>query len=117
MNTQRIYQLLLSIGILTVIAFVSEKSRVLASIVVVMPLNVTIALWFISTNTGGDASLSADFARMLLFGLIPTALFILASWFGFHRGWSLGRVLVLSYGIWLVATIVYRGIEWWLKTL
>jgi hypothetical protein len=117
MNTQRIYQLLISFGVLTVIAFVSEKSRVLASIVAVMPLNITIALWFISTNTGNDASLSADFARMMLFGLIPTALFVLASWLGFHQGWSSARVLVLSYGVWLVAMVVYRGIEWWLKTL
>ena len=48
MNTQRIYQLLVSFGILTAIAFVSERSHVLASVISVMPLNVTFALWFIA---------------------------------------------------------------------
>jgi len=44
MNTQRIYQLLISFGILTPIVFVSERSHVLASVISVMPLNVTFAL-------------------------------------------------------------------------
>jgi hypothetical protein len=115
MSPQRIYQLLISFGILTTIAFVSEKSRVLASIVSVMPLNVTLALWFVYTTTDGDPALVSDFARMVLLGLIPAVLFIVVCWFGFRQSWSLRRVLILSYGVWLAAMIVYRGIEWWLK--
>ena len=103
MNTQRIYQLLVSFGILTAIAFVSERSHVLASVVSVMPLNITFALWFVSGNTGGEAALSADFSRMVAFGLIPTALFATACWFGFRQGWSLGRVLAIGYAVWLAA--------------
>jgi uncharacterized membrane protein (GlpM family) len=115
MSTQRIYQLLASFVILAVIAFVSERSHVLASVVSVMPLNVTIALWFISTSTGGDAAIAADFSRMVTFGLIPTMLFTTACWFGFRQGWSLGRVLTVGYAVWLAAMGIYRGIEWWLK--
>ena len=116
MSTQRIYQLLVSFGILITIALVSERSHVLASVVSVMPLNITFALWFVSTNTGGDAAISANFSRMVAFGLIPTALFAMACWSGFRQGWSLSRVLVVGYAVWLAAMGVYRGIEWWLKT-
>ena len=116
MSTQRIYQLFISFGLLAAIAFISEKSRTLASIVSVIPLNITIALWFISTNANNDSALSADFVRMVLFGLIPTALFVLACWFGFYRGWPFGKVVVLGYIVWLVTMGIYRGIEWWLKT-
>ena len=116
MSTQRIWQLLISFGILTAIAFISEKSRALASIVAVMPLNITIALWFVSTSSGGDSSLISDFTRMMFFGIIPSILFIIAAWLGFRQGWPLGKVLILSYGVWLAATCLYRGIEWWLKT-
>jgi len=115
MSTQRIYQLLLSFGIITTVAFISDKSRVLASIVSVMPVNVTLALWFVYTNTDGNAGLSADFSRMVLFGLLPAVLFVMACWFGFRQGWPLARVLVLSYAVWLAAMGLYRGIEWWLK--
>ena len=116
MSAQRIYQLLISFGILTAIAFISERSRVLASVVSVMPLNVTFALWFVSTSTGGDAAISADFSRMVTFGLIPTALFATACWFGFRQGWSLGRVLAVGYAVWLAAMGLYRLIEWRLQT-
>jgi len=115
MSTQRIYQLLISFIILAVIAFISERSHVLASVVSVMPLNITFALWFVYTSAGGDAALSADFSRMVIFGLTPTMLFAVACWFGFRQGWSLGRVLVVSYAVWLAAMGIYRGIEWWLK--
>lgn len=115
MGAQRIYQLLISFGILTVIAFLSERSHVLASVVSVMPLNIAFALWFISTHTGGDAALSADFSRMATLGLIPTMLFTTVCWFGFRQGWSLGRVLIMGYGVWLAAMGLYRLIEWWLQ--
>ena len=117
MSTQRIYQLLLSFGVIAAIAYISEKSRVLASIVSVMPLNVTLALWFTYTNTDGNSTLSADFGRMLLFGLFPAVLFVVACWFGFRHGWPLGRVLVVGYAVWLAAMGLYRGIEWCLKTM
>ena len=116
MSTQRIYQLLVSFGILTVIALVSERSHVLASVISVMPFNITFGLWFVYTSNGGDAALSADFSRMVILGLIPTMLFTAACWFGFRQGWPLGRVLVVSYAVWLAAMGIYRGIEWWLQT-
>ena len=116
MSTQRIYQLLISFIILAVIAFISERSRVLASVVSVMPLTITFALWFVSTSTGADAVISAEFSRMMTLGLIPTMLFTTACWFGFRRGWSVGRVVIVGYAVWLATMGLYRGIEWWLKT-
>ncbi len=114
MSTQRIYQLLVACAVLTIIAFISAESRALASVLSTMPLNITFALWFVAGNTGGDTALAADFSRMVLLGLIPTALFAAACWFFFRQGWPVGRVLLASYGVWLAAIGVYRGVEWWL---
>jgi hypothetical protein len=116
MSTQHIYQLLVSCGVLTVIAVISERSHVLASVASVMPLNITFALWFISTRTDSSAALSADYSRMATFGLIPTMLFTAACWFGFRQGWPFGRVVVVGYAVWLAAMGLYRGMEWWLQT-
>jgi hypothetical protein len=101
----------------TAIAFVSDKSRVLASVLSVVPLNVTLALWFTYTNTDGNAVLSADFSRMVLFGLIPALFFVAACWFGFRHGSPLGRVLAVGYAVWLAAMGLYRAIEWGLKKI
>ena len=65
MSAQRFYQLVVSFGILTAIAFITERSHVLASIVSVMPLNITVTLWFLSSRTDSSAALSADFSRLL----------------------------------------------------
>ena len=111
MNTQRIYQLLISFAIITAIALVSDRSRVGASILSVMPLSMTLGMWFIYTGTSGGAGVTADFTRMVLFGLIPTALFAVACWFGFRQGWSLMVVLAVGYGVWLVAMGLYRLID------
>jgi hypothetical protein len=112
MGTQRIVQILISFLIITTIAFVSERSRVLASIITVMPINVTIGLWFIHTSGQADTAALADFTRMVLLGLIPTALFIVVCWLGFKQEWPFGRVIVTGYAVWLVAILVYRFIEW-----
>jgi len=111
MNTQRVYQLLISFTIITAIAFVSDRSRVMASVLSVMPLSMTLGMWFVYTGTNGGAGVTADFVRMILFGLIPTALFTLVCWYGFRQGWPLWVVLVAGYSIWLLAMGFYRLID------
>jgi hypothetical protein len=68
-------------------------------------------LWFVYTGSQGDAAVSADFSRMMLLGLIPTALFVVACWFGFKQEWPLGRVIVVGYAVWLVSILLYRFID------
>jgi uncharacterized membrane protein (GlpM family) len=114
-SSQRLIQLLLSFVVLTVVALLSERSHVLSAITAVMPLKVTIALWFIFSDSGGDPVLSSEFCRTALLALIPTAVFLLACVFGFSRTWPLGRVLLVGYAVWLVSVGAYRSVEWWLK--
>ena len=115
MSTQRIVQLLISFAVLIVVALLSERSRALAAIAAVMPLKVTIALLFVFSDTGGDRVLAADFCRVALLALIPTAVFLLACWLGLGKSWPLARVVAVAYIVWLASLGVYRGIEWWLR--
>jgi hypothetical protein len=112
LSTQRIVLLLVSYLVITAFAFVSEKSRVLAAVIAVFPINVTLGIWFVYTNTHGNPQVLADFLRMLFFGLVPALLFVAACWFGVHRGWSFDRILLLGGVTWIVAMAAYRGIEW-----
>ena len=109
---QRILQLLISILVAAAIALASERSRVLASVFSVVPLNITIGLRFVFTGTDGTAALTADFARLVLFGLAPTALFVVACWFGIRQGWPLWRALAVRYVVWLSAMAIIRIFEW-----
>jgi len=116
MSTQRFYQLLIAFGSITLIALASERSHVLASFVTVIPVNIMLGIWFLYTSTGGDTAIIAGYTRMVLCGLFPVMLFTSSCWLGFRQGWSLRRVLVVSCAVWLAATVVYRGIEWWVST-
>jgi len=115
MSTQRIVQLLVAFASITVISLVSQRSSVLTSIVAVMPINTTAALWFIYTGSGGDSAVAADFARLAFFALIPVMLFTITCSLCFRRGWSLKAVLATGYGVWFTATVCYRAIERWVS--
>ena len=112
-STQRIVQLLISFAILTGVALVSEKSRSLAGILAVLPLNVTLALWLVASNNPGDSKLAADFSRMMMLGLLPGILFLGVCWAAFRRGWTLPQAIGAGYLTWTLAMGAYKGIEWW----
>ncbi len=111
----RLLQLLVSCLVITLIAMLGEHSRKLASIVAVFPVNILLASWFVYTATDGGAPASADFLRMTFFGLSATMLFYAAGWYGFSRGWSPGRVLLLSSLAWLTAIGIYQLVGSWFK--
>ena len=96
MSAQRFHHLVLSLVLVTVIALLSERSRLLTAIVSPMPLKVALALWFVFSDTGGDLGLAIDFCRMALLGLIPTAAFLLACSCALRRGWGLGGASPLA---------------------
>ena len=113
MSTQRIVQLLISFAILTGVALISEKSRSLAGILAVLPINVTLALWLVASNNPDDSKLAADFSRMMLLGLLPGIVFLGVCWAAFRRGWSLPLAIGTGYVVWALAMGAYKGIEWW----
>jgi len=116
MSAHRLYQLLVAFGTIGAIALASERSHVLASFVSVIPVNITVAIWFLFGRTGGDTAVVADYTRMALLGLFPVLLFTLTCWLCLRQGWQLKRVLVAGYAVWITATIVYRATEWWWRT-
>lgn len=109
MSLTKVYQLLLSMGILTVVAIVSERHRDVAGLLAAMPLQIPLAIWIAYTSAGGNAEQTTGFARAAFFGIIPTAIFCLAVWLALSRGIRLPQVYVLAYSIWIVSVFLsYR---------
>jgi hypothetical protein len=105
----RVYQLLLSMAVLTVIAFVGDRHRDLAGLLAAMPLQIPLAIWIMYSNTGGNLEQTAEFARAAFYGIIPTVIFCLAAWLALSRGLQLSRVYVVAYATWMVSLFVsYR---------
>jgi hypothetical protein len=100
MNWQRLLPTLASIAIILLITVLRDKSRLLAAIIAVTPINIPLALWVISGSTGEDPTQLADFTRAIFIGLIPVLLWVIIAFFAFRAGWSLWTTFGLAYLVW-----------------
>jgi hypothetical protein len=108
----KVYQLILSMGVLTAVAMVGERHRDVAGLLAAMPLQIPLAIWILYSNTGGNLEQTTEFARAAFFGIIPTAIFCLAAWAALSRGTRLPHVYLLAYAIWVVSVLLsYRLIS------
>jgi hypothetical protein len=105
----RVLPVIVSILIIIAVAVLRDRSRLLAAILATMPTNIPLALWVLS---GGEAFQQADFADVLqniLFGLVPTFVFVIIALLAARAGWSLVPMLLAGYLGWGVVL----GISFW----
>ncbi len=112
MNWQRFLPTLTSIIIILVITVLRDRSRTLAAILAVMPLNIPLVLWIVSGATGADSTQLAQFTWSLLLGLIPVFLWVLIVFLAFRCGWSLWPALGLAYLVWAILLGLGFAVGW-----
>jgi hypothetical protein len=96
---ERVLPVLVSIGVIIVVAIVREHSRTFAAIAATMPINIPLALWIVFSADDNPTSRTA-FAEGLLIGILPTVLFLVVSWLVVRAGWPLIPTLVAGYTAW-----------------
>jgi len=102
---EKVYPVVVSIGIIIFVSAASERFRPVAAITAVMPLTAPLALWIVFQNTGGDHQATAQFVGTMLWGLIATWVFLLVCWLALRARWSLPAVLLAGYGAWLLSVL------------
>ncbi len=100
MNWQRMLPTLTSIVIILAITLLREKSRMLAALIAVTPINIPLALWIVSGSNGDDPLYLANFSRTLFLGLIPVLLWLVTAFLAFRAGWSLWATFEVAYVVW-----------------
>ena len=106
LSLTKVYQLGLSMVVLTVVAFIGERHRGLAGLLAAMPLQIPLAIWIVYSSTNGNPGQTTEFARAAFFGIIPTAIFCLVCWLALSHKLALPWVYVVAYGVWLVAVLI-----------
>jgi peptidoglycan/LPS O-acetylase OafA/YrhL len=112
MNWQRLVPTLTSIALILVITFLRDKSRTLAAIIAVTPINIPLALWIVSGATGDDPASLADVSRALFVGLIPVFLWLVTAFLAFRAGWSLWATFGLAYLVWAALLGLGFAVGW-----
>jgi hypothetical protein len=95
-----IYRILVGCALITAVALISDRSRVLAGILGTAPINIPIILWILWGKAEGDYAGVEITARSMVLGIASTACFIAVCWYGFHRRWPFALTLAAGYLVW-----------------
>jgi len=111
-NWQRTLPVLISIGIILAVAFLRDRSRTLAAILAVMPINIPLALWVIASGADGDPQVIGNTIRAMFIGLIPGFVWLGVVLLLVRAGWMILPAIGLGYAIWavLIAGLFWLGV-------
>lgn len=99
----RVLPVLVSMGIIILVAVLREYSKTFAAIAATMPINIPLALWIAASGEGQNAAMMAQFTQAILINIWPTVVFIIIVWLAARAGWSLMPMLIGGYVGWGVS--------------
>ncbi len=103
-----------SIGVIILVAVLQRYSRTLAAITATMPLNIPLSLWVVSQASGEDRAAVASYMDGMLWGILPTVVFVFAAWLAVRAGWKLAPTIAVGYAAWAAAVAVFFGVRRWI---
>jgi hypothetical protein len=97
---RNIAPVLVSIGVILLVAVLRNHSRTLAAITATMPINIPLALWIVYSGAPADRAAMTTFVEGLVVGIIPTFAFLLVAWLAVRQGWPLPAIIGGGYVAW-----------------
>jgi hypothetical protein len=101
-----------SILVILAVAVLRQYSRTLAAITATMPLNIPLSMWIIYAAEQENSAALADYTASLIWGLVPTIVFMFVAWLTLRAGWTLLPTLVASYAAWALILGMMLAIRW-----
>lgn len=112
---RNILPVLISIGVILLVAVLRNYSRTLAAITATMPINIPLALWIVHSAAPDDKAGMITFSEGLVIGLIPTFAFLLVAWLAARAELSLAVMIGGSYAAWGVCLGGLLLVQHWLR--
>lgn len=101
-------KLLLTNVVIVACTQIGRKFPTLGGLIATMPLTSLIVLVWLAADNPGNTRLLTDYTRGVLWGIIPTILFFIATYVCFRRELPLSVVLCAAFGVWLTAALVHQ---------
>lgn len=105
---QHVLKVLLIVLTVVVSGAIGARWPLLGGILISAPVKIPFATWWVYDESGGDAARTARFLDGALWGLVPTALFVLVTRLAVQRGLSLRVAFSIGFGVWLVVVLAQR---------
>ena len=98
--------------IILVVAYLRERSRLLAVLFATMPINLPLALWIVFSSDPAAGQTLPAVVRSMAWGLSATMLWLLVVWVAVRAGWTLPRAVGVGYVGWalLLGGLLVAGI-------
>lgn len=77
---RNVLPVLISIGVILLVAVLRNYSRTVAAITATMPINIPLAIWIVYSAAPNDKAGMITFSEGLVLGLIPTFAFLAVVW-------------------------------------
>jgi hypothetical protein len=100
MKWHEVLPVIISIGVITLVAVLQKQSKLIAAVTATMPVTIPLALWIVYSSSQGDKQAVEKFSQSLVFGIIPTAAFVVALWVTARLGMKLVPMIVSAYAVW-----------------
>lgn len=97
---EKLYPVIISIALIIVLAILSEYSKTVAAISTTMPTKIPLALWIVYAAEHGNRQKMAEFNEGMFISILPTVLFILATWWASRASWGLIPMVTAGYVAW-----------------
>ena len=110
-NWGQVGPVLVSMGIIVLIALLRAVSKTAAAITATMPINIALALWIVYAAEGADPSAVVRFTESMFAGVAATAVFMGAVWLAARAGWGLVPMLLSGYLAWGVTLALIFGLR------
>ena len=99
----RVAPVLISIGIIILIAIVRQYSRTFAAIAATMPLNIPLGMWIVYSGSDDHQAALADFSQAAVMNIVPTIIFLIVAWQLSKAGYSVVVTILLGYLAWAIS--------------
>lgn len=106
MKWQEVFPVLISMGVIILVAVLQRQSKLIAAVTATMPVTIPLALWIVYSSNQGDRQAVEKFSQSMVFGIIPTAAFVVALWITARLGLKLAPMILVAYGVWAATLAV-----------
>jgi hypothetical protein len=98
----RVAPVLISIGIIILIAIVRQYSKTFAAIAATMPLNIPLGMWIVYSGSEDRQAAITEFSQAAAMNIIPTLVFLIVAWQLSKVGYSIIPTIMLGYLAWAI---------------
>ena len=113
---RNVLPVLVSIGVILLVAVLRNYSRTLAAITATMPINIPLAMWIVYSGAPSDRAGMTTFVEGMIVGLIPAFAFLIVAFLATHQGWSFPGIIGSGYAAWGVCLGVVLLLQQWLRS-